>query len=141
MDYLYITFDPAKRPDGIHSLRSEYVETFWMPSLGPSAIAFLRFAGHLYEPLAHISERAQTSVPIQQLAPSLGLRGGLSGNSRLGRTISRLDYFRILEHTNPQSITLTPLLPSLRPHQIAKLPTALQHLHDTHTTSLDGEMV
>ena len=128
MDYLYITFDPAKRPDGIHALTSEYVETFWLPSLGPSAILLLRLLGRIYEPLALTSPQAQTSISISTLAGSLGLglRGGISRNSRLGGAIERLQYNRICEYTGPTSLTVAPYLPRLRQAQIERLPDALQ---------------
>lgn len=129
METLTITFDPAMRPDGRHALCSDYVETFWLPRLGPSSIVLLRTLGRMYEPIATSGVTPHTYIPVAQLAHSLGLKGGISPNSRLGRTFARLEWYRIANITGPLALTVAPYLPTLTARHVANLPQCLQAIH------------
>ena len=136
MDYLTLTFDPAIRPDGLHSLNSEYVETFWLPVLGPGAICLLRRFGRLHEPIASQGARPQTTIPVGDLAHMVGLKGQLTQNSKLGKVIDRLVWYRFIERTGDRALTISPYMPTLRPKQIdTKLPLSLQALHLVYTAA------
>lgn len=124
-----ITFDPAMIPGGRHALTSEYVETFWLPLLGPSSVVLLRALGRIYEPIAGMTLTPTTGVPIIQLGASLGLRGGITSNSKMGRTLTRLENFGFAQRTGHTTLTIGTYAPNLRGKQISRLPAFLQAIH------------
>ena len=70
-----------------HEVRSEYVETYWLPILGPSAVwAARRLVGWL-------GDSEGVTVPLGPLAASLGLGSTVSTQSPMVRTLSRLVDF------------------------------------------------
>lgn len=143
MSTLRITFDPALRPDGLHSLRSEYVETFWLPKIGPTAISFLRSMGLAYAPIEHICHAPTVGMPFGELSSALGLTKRIkpSKNHRLIRMFVRLEHLHLAELPQgfrdrptfdpdaPISIRLAPFFPTLHPRQVALLPVSIQALH------------
>jgi len=129
MDTYRITFDPAKMPGALHPLTSEYVETFWLPILGPTTVAMLRIFGRMYQPIAGITATPSTLVPLRPLAKSLGVGDRLGRNGALMRSLGRLGDFGIMHQTAETQFTLAPYLPNLRPAQVAKLPDHIQAIH------------
>lgn len=73
-----------------HDVRSSYVETFWLPILGPTAIwATRRMADWLDDSPAGIE------VCLAELGPCLGISGHVSRNAPMGRTMVRLVDFGV----------------------------------------------
>ena len=137
MDTLSITFDPAIRPDGQHALRSDYVETFWLPKVGPSAICFLRAMGNSYAPIEHLCQAPTIEMPFAEVSAAMGLtRRKPSKNHRLLRMLSRLEWAQLLQRDNELDIRLAPYLPTLHANQIATLPVSIQALHTIELTNL-----
>lgn len=73
-----------------HDVRSSYVETYWLPILGPSAVwATRRMADWLDASPDGIE------VSLAELGPSLGIGGQVSRNTSIVRTMVRLVDFGI----------------------------------------------
>ena len=124
-----ITFNPAKIPGATHSLTSEYVETFWLPVIGPTSFCMLRMLDRMYQPIAGITATPTTSFPLVEFAAAIGVGGNLGRNSVLVRTLTRLEAFSILTRTSQTTYSAATYLPDLRPAQVAKLPAFLQAIH------------
>jgi hypothetical protein len=79
--------DPVVEAVG-HGPRSGYVESFWLPILGPSAVVAAR----------HLSARLEASpegvtVSLAVLARQLGLGAGTGRNAPLVKSLARLTVF------------------------------------------------
>lgn len=73
-----------------HDVRSSYVETYWLPILGPSALwATRRLADWL-----DVSPDG-IEVSLAELGPSIGVGGNVSRNTPVVRTMVRLVDFGI----------------------------------------------
>lgn len=90
-----------------HDPRSAYANEYWLPILGPSAMAVTR---KLIERLE--SAGGPTTVDVIELAGSVGLGctvgpDGLSRNSRIVATLGRLCQFGLAQaHANPDGTAL-----------------------------------
>lgn len=80
--------DPVVEAAG-HHVRSVYVETFWLPTLGPSATWVLRRLACWLE-----AATAPITVDLSDLAVELGLGGGIGRSSPIIRTLARLSQFQ-----------------------------------------------
>ena len=115
--------DPVVEAAG-HHVRSVYVETFWLPALGPSATWVLRRLACWLE-----AATAPVSVELGDLAVELGLGGGVGRSSPIVRTLARLSQFQaagpagdayaVRRYLAPLPLRLASQLPS-------RLATALQ---------------
>ena len=75
-----------------HDVRSNYVETFWLPILGPTAI----WANRRLADLLDASPDDETvEVSLAELGLWLGITGRVSRNSPLVRTLIRLVDFGV----------------------------------------------
>jgi hypothetical protein len=116
--------DPVVEAAG-HHVRSVYVETFWLPTLGPSATWVLRR-------LASWLEAATTSVSVDvsDLAIELGLGGGTGRSSPIIRTLARLAQFQVAAPAGDAYAVrrhLAPLPQRLASQLPGRLAAALQH--------------
>ncbi len=121
--------DPVADPQGHHP-RSLYVELFWLPTLGPTAVWFLRRASLLLE---HCP--SGYSMPKQHLAQELGLGGWQGANSPFWRAVQRCRDFNLV-HLGPNNIVFVrQSIPDLPSRLVKKLPIRLKLLHaDWHST-------
>ena len=78
--------DPVVTAHG-YSATSGYVETFWLPFLGPSATWALRRLATL------AATPGGVRIPTAELARSLGISAGTGRNSVMVRTLVRLVRF------------------------------------------------
>src|SRR5260221_6197613 len=83
-----------------HDPRSRYVETFWLPTLGPTAVLLLR---HLADRFDHSPDGVELVVADASCMLGLGQREGNS--SPIVRTLRRLSQFD-LACEDPQSPTV-----------------------------------
>ncbi|MEZ5278991.1 MAG: hypothetical protein R2770_00835 [Acidimicrobiales bacterium] len=83
-----IVEDPLRVRHG-HPISSEYVETFWLSHLGPSAICLLR----LFDRTTRHQPDHQATIPIPELGTILGTPGGSGRNSTIWRRLDRLVRF------------------------------------------------
>jgi hypothetical protein len=76
---------------------SSYVETYWLPLLGPSATwALRRIAGWLVT-----APSSGLWIPVEPLARSLGLGSARGRNCPMRRTLARLVDFRLAQRRRP----------------------------------------
>lgn len=107
---------------------SSYVETYWLPLLGPSATwALRRIAGWLLT-----APPSGLWIPVEPLARSLGLGSAAGRNCPMRRTLARLVDFRMAqidEHCDVLAVRTT--IPPLTARQLARLPEHLVPHHDS----------
>ena len=109
-----------------HDPRSEYVEIFWLPIIGPSCtLAARRFAAWLE------AEPAGFEVSVSCFASSLGLGRGSGRNAPVNRTLGRLVDFGIAR-LDGLAFAVRRSFPPLAARQIARLPDHLVELHAEH---------
>ena len=104
-----------------HDPRSGYVETFWLPVLGPSATWLLR----------HLTIRLEESpggidLDLEDMARSLGLGERLGPNAPFARTLKRCVDFDMAEWRGPRLLAVRLRLPPLARRHIRRLPESLQ---------------
>lgn len=114
-----------------HDLRSGYVESFWLPVLGPSSIMFLRMLAAGLE-----GSPSGFTLDLAEAARSLGLghRGGRNGP--MMRTLDRCCSFGATRIDNGHQLVVRSTLPALSGRQLARLPQALQDRHRTAGTEV-----
>jgi len=106
--------------------RSRYVETFWLPVLGPSATLLLRrFAMEL--------EMAPSGVELDTdaLARGLGLGVASGRRSPFRRALARCIRFGAARTLSAGTLAVRRRLAPVPTRHIAALPIALQDLHRT----------
>jgi hypothetical protein len=106
-----------------HDPRSSYVETYWLPVLGPSTTWLLRrFASYLDEMPAGIA------LDTEELARGLGLGERYGPNAPFARTIKRCVDFQMAEWRH-SSLAVRRHVPPLARRHLRRLPEALQVRH------------
>ncbi len=122
-----ITVEPWLVPDCGETrwpIRSKQVELFWLPVLGPSAIALLRRLD-----LIVTSAPRPVTLEIEELGSSLGLRRGFGRSGLLERTVERCIAFRAIREQRSSCFEVRQHLPALNQRQIRRLPPALRRLY------------
>jgi hypothetical protein len=115
--------DPVRDAVG-HDPRSWYVETFWLPTLGPTALLLLR----------HLADRFDTNpkgvqLPVADTAAALGLGARDGQSSPLIRSLARLQQFELACSDGDTTIAVRTTLPPVHRRHVRRLPTALQAQH------------
>ena len=124
-DPLFVGWQPTRPTDLLgYAPDSTYVETFWLPCLGPSAVLVLR---RLNTWLEH--EPDGIAVSIEMLGRCLGVGKGTGRRSPLVRTLARLAAFKI-GSVDADRLLLRHQLPLLSPRQIERLPACLAIAHE-----------
>ncbi len=108
-----------------HDPRSSYVETFWLPVLGPSTTWLLR---HLTIRLEESPEGIE--IDVEDTARSLGLGDRLSPNAPFARTLKRCVDFEMAEWRGPGLLAVRLRLPPLARRHLRRLPDSLQAKHE-----------
>lgn len=83
--------DNRNRTRGLFPLEHPYVEDFWMSILGPTAVAILRHVGRN----EHTYADPGTTLDIEELSVSFGLKNSTGRWSPLVRTLDRLSHFGV----------------------------------------------
>ena len=111
-------FDPAGR----------YVETYWLPLLGPSSTwALRRIAGWLAD-----APDSGLWLPLDPLARSLGLGAPTARNAPVRRALSRLVDFRLAYVDYDRDVlAVRTLIPALSERAVEHLPGHLRLQHAT----------
>jgi hypothetical protein len=107
-----------------HDPRSWYAETFWLPTLGPTALLLLR----------HLSDRFEehprgVTLPVADTAAALGLGPRDGEHSPLVRTLHRLQQFDLAHAHAPEVISVRRTLPPIHQRHVRRLPVAVQARH------------
>jgi hypothetical protein len=118
--------------------RSDYVERFWLPVLGPSTTWLLRhFTIRLEESPAGVE------LDVEDTARSLGLGERLGPNAPFARTLKRCVDFEMAEWRGPQLLAVRIRLPPLARRHLRRLPESLQVRYEGRwgapVGSVDGE--
>jgi hypothetical protein len=115
--------DPATEATGFHP-RSLYVETFWLPVLGPTATWLLR---HLVDELE--ASPLGVDLGLDDAARSLGLGGAGGRHSAFGRAIERCVHFGLARRLDPGRLAVRGTLPPVPRRHLIRLPVGLQERH------------
>jgi len=108
-----------------HDPRSAYVEAFWLPILGPSAVWLLR---RLADGLDRNPEGFELDLIDTAQSLGVGMRGGR--NAPLLRTFARCCRFGAARMHGPTSLMVRRRLAPLTRAQTERLPQSLQARHD-----------
>ena len=108
-----------------HAPRSVYVETYWLPILGPSATWAMR---RLTAWLDATPDGYELS--LSEFGRELGLGAGTARNAAVVRTLARLVVFGLAEPRGDDFAVRVMLAPLTR-RQLQFLPEALAAQHDT----------
>ena len=106
-----------------HDPRSGYVETFWLPILGPSTTLLIRRLAERFD-----SNPDGFELDCSVMSVELGLGGRVSGRSGIVRTIDRCVTFRLAEFRG-DILHVQRRLPTLSLRQTRKLSPRLRELH------------
>lgn len=115
-------------PSGdVHDPRSAYVETFWLPIVGPSTTLLLRRLADEFDAAPDGFE-----IDCSAISREIGLGPRFDSRSTFGRTLERCDKFQLLRVEGPL-MYVRRRLPSVGARQIARLSPRLQSLHRAWT--------
>ncbi|MGZ4798557.1 MAG: hypothetical protein ACXVL8_02825 [Acidimicrobiia bacterium] len=103
--------------------RSDYVETFWLTVLGPSAVFTLRRCAHWLD-----HEDGAIEVSLELLGRSVGLGGGSGRRAPIVRTLARLAEFGLAVRDGDH-YAVRRVIPPLTSRQVARLPRFLIEHH------------
>jgi hypothetical protein len=105
-----------------HPAHCGYVETFYLPVIGPSATwALRRLAGKA-------NARVELTVSLEDFAASLGLGHGTARTAPVVRTLERLVHFGLARwHDDALEVRLS--VPAFNERQLRRLPPVLHAVH------------
>lgn len=109
-----------------HDPRSVYVETFWLPTLGPTTLLLLRHLAHRFE------ERGgdeAIDLPVADTAHALGLGPREGRNSPLFRSLGRLVQFDLAYPHSDGTVAVRRNVPPVSRRHVRHLPTGLAAEH------------
>ena len=107
-----------------HDPRSLYVETFWLPTLGPTAVLLLRHLATRFD-----ESPSGVELPVADTSQALGL-GQRDGNSSpIVRTLTRLSQFDLACDDGRGTVAVRRNLPPINRRHVRRLPTGLQARH------------
>ena len=107
-----------------HDPRSRYVETFWLPTLGPTALLLLR---HLADRFDRSPDGVELSVADTSQALGVGQRNGSS--SPIVRTLARLGQFELACDDGRGTVAVRRNIPPVNRRHLRRLPDDLQSAH------------
>jgi hypothetical protein len=111
-----------------HDPRSWYAETFWLPTLGPTALLLLRHLADRFE-----VDPAGIELPVADTAAALGLGPRDGQHSPLMRSLVRLQQFELACRETDVAIAVRRTLPPVHRRHVRRLPAALQARHNEWT--------
>lgn len=108
-----------------------YVETFWLPQLGPTSLLMLRRTAQL------LAGADEVTVPRSLLSAGLGVNPTTGPRSIFARTVTRLERFGLV-YMSPDSEVFYALtrVPRLSARQVDRLPDPLPVLHQQYIAEL-----
>ena len=117
-----------------HDPRSEYVERFWLPTLGPTTLLLLRRVASTFDR----TEDAVT-VDVADLSQSLGLGARDGASSPLLRSVDRLIQFGLAVLIKPGHYAVRRNVPPVNRRHMHRIPLALQREHEDWVVTQLGE--
>ncbi|HVC25312.1 MAG TPA: hypothetical protein VND23_06120 [Acidimicrobiales bacterium] len=122
-----ITVDAWRDPvvDALgHDARSLYVETFWLPVLGPSTTLLLRRVAACLE-----ASPSGCALDVVETSRALGLGERSGRNAPFLRTVARCVDFEMARVVAPGALSVRTVIPPLARRHLARLPQALRDEH------------
>ena len=116
-----------------HDPRSDYVERFWLPVLGPSTTWFLR---HLAAWLD--TSPAGCALDLAETARALGLGERSGRHAPFLRTVARAVDFEMATWRAPALLAVRRRLPPLARRHVARLPERLRREHERAAAVPEG---
>ena len=107
-----------------HDPRSWYAETFWLPTLGPTALLLLRHLADRFD-----EHPGGLTLPVADTAAALGLGPRDGDQSPLVRSLHRLQQFELAHAHEPEVISVRRTLPPIHRRHVRRLPVAVQARH------------
>ena len=107
-----------------HDPRSNYVETYWLGTLGPSTTWLMR---RLVSGLDTSPDGYELSLSETATALGLGNKGGR--HSPFVRALTRCVQFDLAQHQGGSVLAVRRKLPPLNRRQVMRLPEGLQESH------------
>lgn len=107
-----------------HDPRSRYVETFWLPAIGPTCVLLLR---RVADCLDEAPDGVELDAGELSAALGLGFRDGAA--SPLARALERLVHFDLAIRAGDTEVAVRRTLPPLNLRLLRRLPAPLQHRH------------
>lgn len=103
--------------------RSEYVEWFWLPVLGPSATWLIRRIDRGFDefPNGYV-------LDVYATARALGIAGREDAGSIFTRSLARLQTFGLAQSL-PESLAVRRMLPRVSLRQVERMPLHLRQAH------------
>ncbi len=117
-----------------HDPRSVYVESFWLPTLGPTSILLLRHLAARFE-----SSPEGVQLPLADTSQALGLGHREGVSSPLVRTLARLAQFDIAREDGHGAVDVRRNLPPVNRRHLRRLPEHLQVAHAEWAEARIGE--
>lgn len=114
--------DPVVERVG-HDACGDYVELFWLSTVGPSATWLLRRLA-----VVVVTRPEGVAIHLADLARGIGLGSGTGPQSSVGRSLARLVLFGLARVTGPR-LVVRAVVPPLPYKQLARLPEHLQAAH------------
>ena len=109
-----------------HDPRSEYVERFWLPTLGPTSVLLLRRLASAFE---RTSGDGTIEIELVDLSQALGLGARVGASSPLVRSFDRLTQFELACATAPNAFAVRRNLSPINRRHMHRLPESLQREH------------
>ena len=110
-----------------HDPRSLYVETFWLPTLGPTTLLLIR---HLAQRFDERDDDQAFDLPIAATAHALGLGPREGRNSPLFRSLERLVQFDLAYAHTDGTMAVRRNVPPVNRRHTRRLPAHLQAVHE-----------
>jgi hypothetical protein len=107
-----------------HDPRSLYAETFWLPTLGPTALLLLRHLASKFDDRVGAIE-----LPVAEASLALGLGERAGNSSPIVRSLTRLETFDLACSDGRGTVAVRRNLPPLHRRHVRRLPPALQTAH------------
>ena len=108
-----------------HDPRSIYVETFWLPTLGPTSLLLLRRIAAGFSEAQYGME-----LDVAELSKALGLGYRDGASTPLMRSFERLVQFDLATNTAEDTYAVRRNLPPVNRRHVRRLPNYLSVQHD-----------
>lgn len=108
-----------------HPVRSEYVEVYWLPVIGPTALCIARRLGVLLD----TANGDEVCVNLHDLSKMMGLSMTKGEHSPFGRAINRLARFG-LACPSPYGFLMRTTFPTVAGRHVRYFPDVLQAAHE-----------
>jgi hypothetical protein len=105
--------------------RSAYVESFWLPILGPSTTWFLRLVAARLA-----ASPGRVTLEVTETARQLGLGDANGPHAAFGRTVKRCVDFDMASWRDPTQLAVRTKLPPLARRHLLRLTPGLRERHE-----------